>query len=154
MLINPIVMKRTIIILIISLFFAGLSYSQTLHIFGGKEQNIYLGCLNCSYLEKESIWNEQGNYGNILFSKSIWNNKGIYGSAKSNYSPWNRNAKFPPALKDDNGEFYGLLTTNEVNGYRAEFELVRKLYESHAMIKNDVKGWYYKIFGQSVVENN
>jgi hypothetical protein len=146
-------MKRVMFILILSLFFSFQSYSQTLQIFGGQKQNIYLGCLNCSNIEKESIWNEKGNYGNNNFSKSIWNSTGIYGSPQSNYSPWNRNAKYPPALKDTNGEFYGLLSTNEVNGYRAEFELAKKLYESHTMIKNDVNGWYYKIFGQSVVEN-
>lgn len=147
-------MKRVVFIFIFSSFFTFFSYSQTLQIFGGEKQNIYLGCLNCSNLENESIWNEQGNYGNNKFSKSIWNSKGIFGSLESDYSPWNRNAKFPPALKDDNGEFYGLLSTNEVNGYRAEFELVKKLYESHAFIKNDVTGWYYKIFGQKIVENN
>ncbi len=147
-------MKRAVFILILGSLFSFQSFSQTLQIFGGQKQNIYLGCLNCSNLEMESIWNEMGNYGNNQFSRSIWNSKGIYGSQESNFSPWNKNAKYPPALKDDNGEFYGLLSTNEVNGYRAEFELAKKLYASHTMIKKDVKGWYHKIFGQSVGENN
>ena len=146
-------MKRAIILLILGLFFSLQSYSQTLQIFGGQKQNVYLGCLNCSNLETISIWHELGNYGNNQSSKSIWNSKGIYGSQHSNYSPWNKNAKYPPALKDDNGEFYGFLSINEVNGYRAEFELVKKLYEAYPLIRKDVKGWYFKLFGQTVVQN-
>ena len=146
-------MKKVMVIVIFGLFFSFNSYSQTLQIYGGQKQNIYLGCLNCSNLETISIWNVQGNYGNNQSSRSIWNSKGIYGSQLSNYSPWNKYAKYPPALKDDNGEFYGLLVINEVNGYRAEFELVKKLYESHTQIKKDVKGWYFRIFGQALVDN-
>ncbi len=146
-------MKRAIVLFILGLFLSFHSYSQTLQIFGGQKQNIYLGCLTCSNLETVSIWNEQGNYGNSQYSKSIWNSKGIYGSQHSNFSPWNSDAKYPPALKDDKGEFYGFLSINEVNGYRAEFELVKKLYESHTLIRKDVKSWYFRIFGQTVVNN-
>ncbi len=147
-------MKRVIIILIIGLFFSLQSYSQTLQIFGGQKHNIYLGCLNCSNLETESIWNVQGNYGNSQHEKSIWNDKGIYGSLGSNFSPWNKLAKYPPVLKDNKGEFYGYLSTNEVNGYRADFTLAKKLYESHHEIKQDVEGWYYKIFDKKLVDKS
>ncbi len=147
-------MKQAIIISVISLFFVSRSHSQTLQIFGGHEQNVYLGCLNCSNLEKESIWNNNGNYGDNQHPKSIWNSNGIYGNTKSNYSPWNKMARYPPVLKDNKGEFYGYLTTDEVNGYRAEFAVAEKLYEAHELIKEDVAGWYLKIFSQPVAENN
>ena len=147
-------MKRAIIFLISSLFFAVQSYAQTLQIFGGQEQNVYLGCFNCSNLEKESIWNTQENYGDSQHPKSIWNSNGIYGNTKSQYSPWNVWAKYPPVLKDNNGEFYGYLSVNDVNGYRADFKLAKTLYEAHELIKEDVSGWYNKIFGQSVAETN
>ena len=147
-------MKRVIIILVIGLFFSLHSYSQTLQVFGGQKHTVYLGCLNCSNLETESVWNVQGNYGNSQQSKSIWNDKGIYGSLHSNYSPWNKLAKYPPVLKDNNGEFYGYLSTNEVNGYRADFSLAKKLYESHKLIKLDVENWYYKIFDKTLADNS
>lgn len=147
-------MKRTIFISVIGLFFVFQSYSQTLQIFGGQDQNVYLGCLNCSHLDTESIWNIQGNYGDSQHAKSIWNSNGLYGNTKSNYSPWNKTAKYPPVLKDNNSEFYGYLTTDEVNGYRAEFKVAQKLYESHELIKQDVSGWYHKIFSQPIAETN
>jgi hypothetical protein len=147
-------MKRAIILLIISLFFAVHSFSQKLQVFGGEKHDVYLGCLNCSNLETESIWNIQGNYGNNQYSKSIWNDIGIYGNSTSTYSPWNINASYPPVLKDNNGEFYGYLSINEVNGYRADFKLAKTLYEAHELIKQDVDGWYYKIFNRSIVGSN
>ena len=147
-------MSKAIIILIVSVLCSLHSYSQTLQIYGGKQHNVYLGCLNCSNLETESIWNIQGNYGNNKHSNSIWNSNGIYGSSKSNYSPWNINAQYPPVLKDNNGEFYGYLSINDVNGYRADFSLAKKLYEAHELIKQDVEAWYDKIFNQAIVGSN
>lgn len=147
-------MKRTIIFIIISVFFAIHSNSQELHIFGGSQHNVYLGCLNCSNLEKASIWNTQGNYGDNQYSKSIWNSNGIYGSSKSDFSPWNISAKHPPVLKDNNGEFYGYLTTDDVNGYRADFTLAKTLYKAHELIKLDVESWYHKVFDQPIINSN
>ncbi len=146
-------MNQVIIILVIGLFFSLHSYSQALQIFGGQEHTIYLGCLNCSNSDAESIWNVKSNYGNNQQAKSIWNDKGAYGSLKSNYSPWNKLAKYPPVLKDNDGEFYGYLSTNDVNGYRAHFTLVKKLYESHNLIKLDVENWYNKIFNKNLADN-
>ncbi len=36
---------------------------QTLHLYGGSDQDDYLGCLNCSNYDKNSIWNTYGAYG-------------------------------------------------------------------------------------------
>jgi len=147
-------MKRAIIFPVISLFFAVHLNSQTLQIYGGQNHDVYLGCFNCTNVEQESIWNIDGNYGNNQYSKSIWNDKGVYGSTKSNYSPWNVLAKYPPVLKDDAGEFYGYLSVNDVNGYRADFALAKKIYDAHELIKEDVAGWYQRIFSQPLVNSD
>ena len=38
--------------------------STTLYIYGGKNEKDYLGKLNASKYDSESIWNEYGKYGN------------------------------------------------------------------------------------------
>ena len=47
------------------------SFSQTLHLYGGKNHDVYLGCLNCDAYNSNSIWNEYGTYGSKYNSNSI-----------------------------------------------------------------------------------
>ncbi|MDE7127117.1 MAG: hypothetical protein K2O58_04380, partial [Bacteroidales bacterium] len=47
--------------------------STTLLIYGGKDNDEYLGKLNASKYDSESIWNQYGKYGSRYNSKSIWN---------------------------------------------------------------------------------
>jgi hypothetical protein len=54
--------------------------STTLYIYGGTNEKDYLGKLNASKYDSESIWNPYGTYGNKYNSKSIWNQYGTYGS--------------------------------------------------------------------------
>lgn len=122
------------------------SFSQTFHLYGGQNHNVYLGCLNCSDLNTNSVWNTLGTYGSNLNSISIWNDLGTYGSNLSNYSPWNDLASYPPVVVDKEGKFYGYLTTNELTSNRAEFELALLMYKYHDLIKDDVDTWYDKIF--------
>ncbi|RTZ46100.1 hypothetical protein EJ377_16445 [Chryseobacterium arthrosphaerae] len=37
--------------------------AQTLHLYGGADQDQYLGCLNCDTFDKNSIWNKFSDYG-------------------------------------------------------------------------------------------
>lgn len=69
--------------------------AQTLHLFGGKNHDVYLGCLNCNDYDANSIWNEYGKYGNSYSSYSIWNEYGIYGNEYSPYCPWNEYGSYP-----------------------------------------------------------
>ena len=55
------------------LLFEHLVFGQTLMIFGGDDHDVYLGKLNASEYDSESIWNEYGSYGNSYSSTSIWN---------------------------------------------------------------------------------
>ncbi len=55
-------------------------YGTILLIYGGQDHKDYLGKINASKYDSESIWNEYGKYGSRYNSKSIWNEYGTYGS--------------------------------------------------------------------------
>ena len=118
------------IILISALLLALNVSAQTLHLYGGVSHNIYLGCLNCSKHDSNSIWNKYGSYGDKY----------------SDGSPWNNYANNPPVVVDKSGNFYGYLTVNRYKDKRANFSLAIILYENHESIREDVSEWYEKIF--------
>lgn len=122
------------------------AFSQELHVYGGSNQDVYLGCLNCNKFDSNSIWNAFGTYGSKFNVKSIWNAYGTYGSEYNTLSPWNKYSSDPPVIVDKQGNFYGYFTLNESKGKRAEFNLVKVIYEYHEFISEDVTKWYDKIF--------
>lgn len=134
------------LILLFVFFIASTLYSQTLHLYGGANSDEYLGCLNCDPYDKNSIWNEYGHFGSKFRSESIWNDYGSYGGPNSSYSPWNVYASSPPAIVDQDGNFYGYLTIDTNNYKRSDLKLALLLCEYHDLIKNDVSGWYGKLF--------
>ena len=120
--------------------------STILYIYGGKDSDEYLGKLNASRYDSESIWNEYGKHGSKYNSKSIWNEYGTYGSDYSQYSPFNNHASHPPVLRDKNGKFYGYFTCNKYKSKRANYELIDIICENYEEIREDVGDWYDKIF--------
>lgn len=137
---------KVILTVLLGFMLSTLVKGQTLHIYGGSRHDVYLGCLNCSKYDKNSIWNAYGTYGFKYNSKSIWNEYGTYGSKYNSASPWNTSASDPPVIVDKDGGFYGYFTTNKFKSKRAEFDLVEVLYEYHEFIRDDVTKWYDKIF--------
>ncbi|WP_300687235.1 hypothetical protein [Chryseobacterium sp.] len=131
---------------IVSFLVCCLFQAQTLHLYGGADQNQYLGCLNCDTFDKNSVWNKYSDYGNAFSSKSIWNSYGNYGSSYSTYSPWSSYASYPPAIVDQDGNFYGYLTLNTYKSERSELELAIILCKYHEDIKTDIDRWYDKLF--------
>ncbi|MDE6146489.1 MAG: hypothetical protein K2G18_00330 [Bacteroidales bacterium] len=127
-------------------YISNIPYGTILLIYGGKEHDEYLGKLNASKYDSESIWNQYGKYGSRYNSKSIWNGYGTYGSKYSSYSPFNNYASNPPVLVDKNGKFYGYFTSNKYKSQRAKLKLVDIICENHEAISEDVSGWYDKIF--------
>ena len=105
------------------------SSSAKLMLFGGKNNNQYLGCLNCSKFAIDSILNEYGKYGNGLNSVSIWNSYGTYGSKYSQYSPWNPYATAPPVIVDESGNFYGYFTVNRYFPNRTRISWIIEILE-------------------------
>lgn len=120
--------------------------AQTLHLYGGTNHDVYLGCLNCSSYDTNSIWNEYGTYGSRYNSKSIWNEYGTYGSEYNSLCPWNSYSTNSPVVVDKEGNFYGYFTTNQYKSDRAEFQLALTIYKYHEQIREDVGEWYSKIF--------
>ena len=137
---------KKLLFLIVTIFSFSLSYAQTLLIFGGDDHDVYLGKLNASKYDSESIWNKYGQYGSKYNSKSIWNEYGRYGGKYSNYSPFNPYATHPPVLVDSQGNFYGYFTANKYKSQRAKFDLVNTICEYYEKICEDVEWWYDKIF--------
>lgn len=118
-----------------------------LNIYGGSSHKVYLGCVNCDDYNTNSIWNENGTYGNSYNANSIWNDYGTYGSDYSQYSPWNAYATYPPVIVDKVGNFFGYFTVNAYKTKRWESDLALVLYKYYEKIKEDVSYWYDKIFG-------
>jgi len=138
-------MKFTILIALI-FFAASLLGQKSLHLYGGQSHDVYLGCINCNDIDRNSVWNDIGVYGSNISAKSIWNDIGVYGSDLSIYSPFNSMASFPPVIVDKDGNFYGYLTTNEFRSKRSELKLASIICKYYQDIQKDVSGWYKKLF--------
>lgn len=61
------------------------------------DDGTYLGKINQS-MQKDSIFNKFGTYGNKFSSNSIWNEFGTYGGKFSTQSPFNKFTTTPPVL--------------------------------------------------------
>ncbi len=73
-------MTKFLFSVLLSFIISSFALGQTLHIYGGANKDVYLGCLNCSKYDQNSIWNAYGTYGSKYNSNSIWNAYGTYGS--------------------------------------------------------------------------
>jgi hypothetical protein len=98
--------------------YPSVSPSTKLMLFGGAGHKTYLGCVNCSNLAPDSVFNELGDHGSRLATDSILNPFSDYGSPFSSYSACNPFADDPPVIVDGAGQFYGRLTVNTVNSER------------------------------------
>jgi len=81
-------------------------------LFGGRNNDVFLGCLTCDDYASDSATNPYGDFGSTSSSTSIFNNYSDYGSAFSQYSACNRYASNPPVVVDSNGGFHGYMTLN------------------------------------------
>ena len=117
-----------------------------LYIYAGRYEDDYLGKLNASKYDSESIWNQYGTYGSKYNSKSIWNKYSTYGNAYNSYSPFNKYSTTPPALRDRNGKFYGYFTCNKSLANRANSKIADAVCDHYEDIREDVSGWYDKLF--------
>lgn len=106
--------------------------AQDLLLYGGVYHKEFLGCLNCSAYQYDSVCNTMGAYGNNISSTSIFNEYSNYGSAYSNAGVWNKysTSKEVPVLVDRAGNFYGYFS---INSYRddvfKESSALRQLYD-------------------------
>ena len=138
-------MKKLIVFTLL-IFITNIVFCQALYIFGSDDYDVFLGCINCSRYDSNSIWNSYGNYGSKYSSTSIWNKYSNYGGRYSNYSPFNRYASKPPAIVDANGNFYGYLTINKYFSNRSTSDLTDIIVEYWEKISEDVSWWYDHLF--------
>lgn len=155
---NSMIMRRYILLIFaaISLVSCTKDYSKEelhvasigteLYIYGGKNSKVFLGKLNASKFDSESIWNTYGNYGNKYNSNCIWNAYGEYGNSYNANCPFNKYGSNPPILLDKQGNFYGYFTANKYAANRANYELVDIICDNYQSIQKDVSGWYDRIF--------
>ena len=117
-----------------------------LYIYAGRYEEDYLGKLNANKYDSESIWNKYGTYGSKYNTKSIWNKYSTYGNSYNSYSPFNKYSTTPPALRDRNGKFYGYFTCNKSLTNRANSKIADAVCDHYEEIREDVSGWYDKLF--------
>ncbi len=123
-------MNKILFFLLLFFLLTSTSFCQVLHLYGGKNHDEYLGCLNCDIYDRNSIWNEYGTYG----------------SQYNSNSPWNAYGTNPPVVVDKDGNFYGYFTVNKYKDKRANFGLALSIYKYYDLIGDDVSKWYEKIF--------
>jgi hypothetical protein len=82
-------------------------------IFGGPGHRTYLGCLSCSEVASDSVFNAAGQHGSPVYPDSIWNSVGQFGSSFSPFSACNPEATDPPVIVDQSGNAYGRVTVNQ-----------------------------------------
>lgn len=108
------------------LSFVSVVFAQDILVFGGPDEDVFLGCLTCSEYATDSVFNKYGSYGSEYSRESMWNRYADYGSRYSQYSACNPYAQNPPIVVDRDGGFYGRLTLNR---FHAEVSRSSELIE-------------------------
>ena len=103
-------------------------------LFGGPEQEDFLGCLTCDAAEPFSIWNPASDYGSPDHPHSIWNRSGRYGSVDSPHSPWSRRPRSVPVVVDRAGNFCGNFAVDRSFPARVTHGYLIWLLEGHDWI--------------------
>ena len=93
-----------------------------LYLYSDEDEPIFLGKLTNNKYDKDSVYNEYGDYGSKYSKTCIFNNYGTYGGEYSKYSPFNKYATNPPIIYDSNFFAVGRLTNNKTftDGYTWE----------------------------------
>lgn len=139
-------MKKLFLITI--LFFSYISIvsaTDAILIYGWKNKDVFLGCINCSKNDDSSIWNKYGTYGSKYNDKSIWNKYWSYWDKYSDTSPYNKYASYPPVLVDYDGWFYGYLTVNTYNN-PSNSSIAKYILLNYETIRDNISETYDLLF--------
>lgn len=99
--------------------------TSALLLFGGRDHDVFLGCLTCSEFDAASVHNQFGVHGSDYSATSVFNKYGQYGGEYSLLSPCNHYTSTAPVVVDREGAYYGELTVNEYNSRRTRIETLR-----------------------------
>jgi len=105
-------MKTKVISLLSIIFISTGAVAQEILIFGGQNNKDFLGCLTCSEMSANSVFNDFSKYS-WMNSFGIWNPFGPNKNPFSSTSACNEYSSQGPVLVDKKGNFYGRLTINE-----------------------------------------
>lgn len=112
---------------------------EALLLYGGKNHDEFIGCINCDKYNASSVCNKYEDYGSKYSDKSIWNKFGDYGSKFSDKSPWNKFASTPPVIVDQDGGFYGYFASNKHEDRRTEIELLVYMLDNVEVVLEDLE---------------
>lgn len=98
----------------------GAQRAPELNVFGGKNNQVFLGCLTCSEYDPNSVHNPYGLYGSKYSLTSIANPDSDYGSPTALESACNPYALNAPVILNRDGNYYGQLTVNTSNPQRTK----------------------------------
>lgn len=115
-------------------------------IYGGENNEVFLGCLNCDKFDEESIWDFNNEYGSSFGKYSIWNKFKDYGGVNGEYSPFNKFTGNAPKLVDAKGNFYGYLTVDKFIKDRTDWKLAVYILDNWEVISEDTITAYIHIF--------
>lgn len=110
-------------------------------LYGGENQQQFLGCLNCSRFDATSVWNKLGPYGSEFDEATIWSKTGLYGSPYKPLSPWHSHSVDAPEIRDQDGNSYGRFTRN-LHGDRTKIESLLWILDNYEYVidnLNDVR---------------
>ena len=113
--------------------------AQELLLFGGRNHDVFIGCLTCSKYDAGSVCNRYGDHGSKYSDESIWNRYGTYGSKYNDESPWNKYSSNPPAIVDRNGGFYGYFTANRYTSQRTQISALLALTNNVDLVTEDLE---------------
>ena len=112
--------------------------AQELLLFSGRNNDTFIGCVNCSKYDSGSICNRYGDYGSKYSDTSIWNRYGTYGSKYNDESPWNKYSSNPPVVVDRDGGFYGYFTANRYESKRTRIPSLLFLTDNVELVVEDL----------------
>ncbi|MGH3711184.1 MAG: hypothetical protein ACRDRQ_24450 [Pseudonocardiaceae bacterium] len=113
--------------------------AQELLLFGGNNNDTFLGCATCNERDSDSICNKYGDYGSKYYDASIWNKYGTFGSKYNDESPWNKYSNNPPVVVDREGNFYGYFTANKYHQNRTRVRGLQLLADNVEMVTDDLQ---------------
>ncbi len=107
-------------------------------LYGGRDLNIFLGCLNCSRFDGDSVWNKAGAYGSEHDRSTIWSKASPYGSPYNDLSPWHPHSTDAPVVRDRSGRSYGRFTRNVFDRERTDVESLLWILDNYDSIIADL----------------
>jgi hypothetical protein len=109
--------------------------SKAFLLYGGENNQTFLGCLNCGKFGTVSVCNKFGGHGSEVATDSIWNEFGTFGSEFSSSSPWNEFTSSAPVIVDKDGNFYGHFSANEFHTNRTRAEWADRFFKVAKKLK-------------------